>query len=151
MLLRNREKGGTGKLRSFWETTVYRVVKKDPEIPVYTIEPETGKKVRKRVHRNNIFKCNAILPQEVEKIPKSQVKLQKTKNMGKRGDDKGQEWVRSESETDSDDSESLAIIRTTRHEAEAENFTNEQDSLEDEEEADADEDNVGAEAEPEAK
>ena len=63
VLLRNREKGGTGKLRNFWEEKVYRVVKKDEEIPVITIKAEAGGK-EKRVHRNNLLKCNFILPEK---------------------------------------------------------------------------------------
>ena len=40
VLLRNhREKGGTGKLKNFWEETVYLVEQKDPEVPVFTITP----------------------------------------------------------------------------------------------------------------
>ena len=76
VLLRNREKGGTGKLRNFWEEKVYTVVKKDEEIPVITIKPEAGGK-EKRVHRNNLLKCNFILPEnhkEKEAKPKSKPK-----------------------------------------------------------------------------
>ena len=63
VLLRNREKGGTGKLRNFWEDKIYVVVKKDEEIPVITIKPEAGGK-EKRVHRNSLLKSNFILPEK---------------------------------------------------------------------------------------
>ena len=63
VLSRNREKGGTGKLRTHWEDRVYVVVGKDPNVPVFTIRPLTGKGklVEKRVHRNNIISCNYLL------------------------------------------------------------------------------------------
>ena len=63
VLTRNREKGGTGKMRTWWEDRVYVVVKRDG--PVFTIRsvPEKGQKsvVEKRVHRNNIITCNYLL------------------------------------------------------------------------------------------
>ena len=62
VLSRNREKGGTGKLRSYWEDTVYTVVSKDADIPVFVIRPEKGGKKTKRVHRNDLLKCDLILP-----------------------------------------------------------------------------------------
>ncbi len=68
VLSRNREKGGTGKLRSFWEDTVYKVVKKDADIPVIVIKPEKGGK-EKRVHRNDLLRCNLILPDPDDQIP----------------------------------------------------------------------------------
>ena len=66
VLLINREKGGTGKLRTFFEDAVYVVVSKDEDLPVVTIKYEEGGPER-RVHRNHLFKCNLILPQD-EKI-----------------------------------------------------------------------------------
>ena len=61
VLLRNRsERGGTGKLRSHWEDVVYKVIEKDSNLPVYTIQSLDGKKPPKRVHRNNIMCCNYL-------------------------------------------------------------------------------------------
>ena len=55
VLLQNTETGGPGKLRSFWEQKVYKVVraKGDQEV-VYEIESEKGKR-RKIVHRNRLL------------------------------------------------------------------------------------------------
>ena len=51
VLYRNREKGGTGKLRNFWDNRVFVVVGKEDNIPVFSIKPEKGKSAPKRVHR----------------------------------------------------------------------------------------------------
>ena len=61
VLSRNREKGGTGKLRSYWQDIIYKVVRKEEHIPVVVIRPEKGGK-EKRVHRNDLLRCNLILP-----------------------------------------------------------------------------------------
>ena len=67
VLLRNtKEKGGTGKLRSYWEDVIYKIVAKDSELPVYTIQSDKDtKSIVKRVHRNNITNCNFLLPEKV--------------------------------------------------------------------------------------
>ena len=79
VLLRNhKEKGGTGKLRSHWERTVYKVVDKDDKLPVFTIRPKNAEKPVKRVHRNNIMCCNYLLPEELPKELKK-IKTQKEK------------------------------------------------------------------------
>ena len=58
VLLRNRQKGGTGKLRSFWEDSIYSVITVDEKIPVLTVCKEGGKP--KRIHRNNVMLCNDL-------------------------------------------------------------------------------------------
>ena len=83
VLLRNhKEKGGTGKLRSHWERTVYQVVDKDDKLPVFTIKPKNAEKPVKRVHRNNIMCCNYLLPEELPKEVKK-IKKQKEKKFKK--------------------------------------------------------------------
>ena len=59
VLSRNREKGGTGKLRSFWEDRIYTVVERDPYLPVIIIQClDENKMIEKRVHRNDVKLCN---------------------------------------------------------------------------------------------
>ena len=70
VLVRNvSERGGTGKLRSYWENDVYVVVgKKSPDIPVYTVETES-KRVKKKVrvlHRNLLLPCDHLPPDDLE-------------------------------------------------------------------------------------
>ena len=79
VLLRNHaEKGGTGKLRSYWKDNVYLVVAKDAEIPVYTIRPEVGSCRERRVHRNNIMSSNLVLPKQIE--VKKKIQKRTTRN-----------------------------------------------------------------------
>ena len=68
VLSRNRERGGTGKIRTVWEDKVYRIVEKSKDIPVFVIKPEDGGK-SKRVHRNDLLRCNLIFPREVREVP----------------------------------------------------------------------------------
>ena len=75
VLVRNREKGGTGKLRSYWENKIYIVTERNPNIPVYTLRPESGRQSIKRVHRNNILACNFLLGQH-DKSPKTSARSQ---------------------------------------------------------------------------
>ena len=62
VLLKNvSEGGGTGKLRSFQEQTVYKIKEKKQDIPVYVIVPEKGKGKPKTVHKNLLMKCQHLL------------------------------------------------------------------------------------------
>ncbi len=60
VLVKNvRDRGGTGKLRSFWEQEIYEVVSKHDELPVYKIKPLGTNRVR-TIHRNLIKGCNEL-------------------------------------------------------------------------------------------
>ena len=59
VLIRNVDKGGTGKLKTFWEQRIYEVIGKHELVPVYTIRPLNGKKT-KIVHRNMLMKVNDL-------------------------------------------------------------------------------------------
>ena len=96
VLLRNlSERGGTGKLRSHWEDTVYVVTKKAENIPVFDIKPLNGKNTKsKRVHRNIIMPCSQL---PVEKVNK---KISKTSKNEKVISDKSQFVEDSDSDND---------------------------------------------------
>ena len=59
VLLRNVEKGGTGKLRSCWERKIYEVIGKHDLVPVYTVRA-LGEQKTKTIHRNMMFKVNDL-------------------------------------------------------------------------------------------
>ena len=57
VLVRNVEKGGTGKMRSWWERKIYEVMEVYELVPVYVIQPIDGG-AKKTVHRNMLMKVN---------------------------------------------------------------------------------------------
>ena len=96
VLLRNlSERGGTGKLRSHLEDTVYVVTKKAENTPVFDIKPLDGKNTKsKRVHRNIIMPCNHLPTEKVNK------KISKTSINDKVISDKSQFVDDSDSDND---------------------------------------------------
>ena len=68
VLIKNKETGGPGKLRSFWEQDVYVVVEeKGDEGVVYSVRKEKDPKSRIRtVHRNMLMNCSQLPLEEPE-------------------------------------------------------------------------------------
>ena len=61
VLMRNvRERGGTGKLRSFWEETVFEVVEKRDNVPVFRIRNIKDGRDSRVVHRNLLMKVEQL-------------------------------------------------------------------------------------------
>ena len=81
VLVKNVAKGGTRKLKSFWEKRIYEVVSKDDLLPVYLVKPLEGKKT-KNLHRNLLMKVND-LPNDVFK-DKQVVKKKNGKGVNKK-------------------------------------------------------------------
>ena len=71
VLMKNvREKGGTGKLKTYWEESIFEVVEKKENLPVYRIQNIRKARDARVVHRNLLMKCNE-LPLDVFDKPKS--------------------------------------------------------------------------------
>ena len=81
VLIRNfAEKGGPGKLRSFWEDKIYVIKnRKGPDSPVYEITPENGTGRTRTVHRNLLLPC-PCLPYEAPKQVKTEQIKEKIPN-----------------------------------------------------------------------
>lgn len=62
VLVRNMsERGGPGKLRSYWEEQIHIVVsRKGENSPVYEVKPERGTGRGRILHRNMLMPCHAL-------------------------------------------------------------------------------------------
>ena len=122
VLVRNRGKrGGTGKLRSWWEHKIYEVVKVNELIHVYTVRP-VGEKGTRVVHRNMIS-CVNELPlntfgqdPDVKKKTKAENRSGKRKgNMSRRNPKSAQGPETSDSRDTESDVAILIYNKTSTH------------------------------------
>ena len=109
VLLRNdNEKGGTGKLKNYWEKGVYVVEKKHPDLPIYTIKLEDGSsKKAKVVHRNNLMACNSLLPNVDVEVP-AVVKKKRSQRKKSKMDQSPMRFVPSNSKVAKDHGNNIA-------------------------------------------
>ena len=74
VLVRNlKERGGPGKLRSYWEDQIHVVVRRKEGSPVYEVRPETGNQGLHTLHRNLLLACDSLPFQPVK--TKAETKL----------------------------------------------------------------------------
>ena len=106
VLVRNTEKGGTGKLRSWWEQKIYKVTEIQELVPVYTIRPLDGKQT-KTVHRNMLMKVNNMPDNIFGQQPEKQEVVKKHKVLKKR------RTVKTITADSSEDSDDLVIEKRT--------------------------------------
>ena len=62
VLVRNlTPRGGTGKIRSFWEDEIHIVVsRKNADSPVYDVKSESGRGKTRTLHRNLLLPCDYL-------------------------------------------------------------------------------------------
>ena len=104
VLVRNKEKGGTGKLRSWWEPKLYEVMHIRDTVPVYTVRALDEMKT-KQLHRNLLMKANDLPLDTFGQTPmpiKPIRRLKKKKNVSTI-------YV---SESDSDSDSTMIVVRT---------------------------------------
>ncbi|CAB3994586.1 Hypothetical predicted protein [Paramuricea clavata] len=57
------ERGGPGKLRSYWENQIYQVLEQKGELPIFVVKPEGGANGQSGVHhRNLLLSCDFLPP-----------------------------------------------------------------------------------------
>ena len=61
VLVRNlRETGGTGKLRSYWEHQIFKVVSQQGDLPVYQVQSLDKARDVRVLHRNHLMRCDEL-------------------------------------------------------------------------------------------
>ena len=74
VLVKNdREKGGTGKLKSWWVEAIFKVVEKMDGLPVYKVKNIRKSRDIRVLHRNKLMRCND-LPLNIFKEEEKDVK-----------------------------------------------------------------------------
>ena len=66
------ERGGPGKLRSYWEEQIYIVDEHISDSPVYRVKPEHSRGKQRVLNRNLLLPCDALpLPNRPRNLPRS--------------------------------------------------------------------------------
>ena len=96
----DREKGGTGKLKSYWEEAIFEVLEKKADLPVYKIRNVKKNNDIRVVHRNNLMKCEELPTNVFEERSVTNRKSKPKRGSGKKGE------LKVDMETENEDVES---------------------------------------------
>ena len=101
VLVRNlTPRGGTGKLRAFWEDQAHIVAARKGEgSPVYDVRPESSEGPTRTLHRNLLLPCDYLTGKRWEDLPP----VKKTRTAAPFHCDDVQPVVQEEAESDSED------------------------------------------------
>ncbi len=104
------ERGGPGKLRSYWEQTVYVVKERINDGPVYRVVAETDSSKSRVLHRNLLHQVND-LPVE---MPEGASKQRAKRNQIRPQDETGSPYVSDSDEEQDDENYYWLRVRDTR-------------------------------------
>ena len=108
VLVKNvRARGGTGKLRSYWEEALFKVVEKRDGVPVYKIKNMKKASDVRVVHRNLLMKCDQ-LPEDIFEVP-TQPKKGKSKKK-RTVKPRQKEEIETVAREDSDSDDNVVIV-----------------------------------------